>query len=144
MLLTIFNNSSCAFWLKNPPCRFADEVLGHRHRCFGLFEGGSFGTRLEWEPGIYWNHIYHSDSCVQQVESIISTIKKCLFQSPFQNDKAASDFSTTEKSFVFFNHCLFHVCFEAMRDHFGNKKIAWWADYYKLECRGLHNGERKK
>lgn len=22
---------------------------------------------------------------------------------------------------------------KAMRDHFGNKKIAWWADYYKLE-----------
>ena len=23
---------------------------------------------------------------------------------------------------------------KAMRDHFGSKKIAWWDDYYKLEC----------
>ena len=26
---------------------------------------------------------------------------------------------------------------EGMRDHFGNKKIAWWKDYYDLEPHGL-------
>ena len=37
--------------------------------------------------------------------------------------------------FVFFSFADGHRR-QAMRDHFGHKKIAWWADYYKLELLG--------